>query len=134
MQPSARPDRIELRNFGLILGALFAAFFGVLPMLRHWPAIHLWPWCVAGLLWILALLQPSMLRYLHSAWTRLGWVLGWVNTRVILTLIYALLIVPLGVVMRLFGRDRMARHLDPAAASYRSIPRQRNASDMEHPY
>ena len=33
----ARPDRIELRNFGLILGALFAAFFGVLPMLRHCP-------------------------------------------------------------------------------------------------
>ena len=75
-----------------------------------------------------------MLRYLHSAWTRLGWVLGWVNTRVILTLIFALLIVPLGVVMRLFGRDRMARDLHPAAASYRSIPRQRNASDMEHPY
>ena len=133
MKPPA-VDRAELRKFGLILGGLFAAFFGVWPMLRHPPVLHLWPWCLAALLWVLALLQPSMLSYLHNGWTRLGWVLGWINTRVILTLIYVVLITPLGIAMRLFGRDRMARRFDHSLASYRSVSRQRPVTDMEHPY
>jgi hypothetical protein len=133
MKPPAA-DRAELRNFGLILGGLVAAFFGVLPMLRHRPVVHLWPWCLAALLWVLALLRPSMLSCLHNGWTRLGWVLGWVNTRVILTLIYAVLITPLGIAMRLFGRDRMARRFDRSAASYRSVSHKRPLTDMEHPY
>ena len=127
-------NRSDLRNFGLVLGSLFAAFFGIWPMFRSHPAIHVWPWCVAALLWVLALLQPSMLSYLYDGWTRLGWVLGWVNTRVILTLIYLVLITPLGMVMRLFGRDRMARRFDQGSVSYRSISRQRPVADMEHPY
>jgi hypothetical protein len=127
-------DRAELRKFGLILGGLFAAFFGVLPMLRERPTMHVWPWCLAAFLWVLALLRPSMLSYLYDGWTRLGWVLGWINTRVILTLIYVLFIAPLGIAMRLFGRDRMARRFDHAAVSYRSVSRQRSITDMEHPY
>jgi hypothetical protein len=130
----AMPDRAELRKFGLVLGSLFAAFFSVVPLLRHHPVVHLWPWVLAALLWVFALLRPSMLSYFYGAWTRLGSMLGWVNTRVILTLIYMLFIVPLGVVMRLCGRDRMARRFEPAASSYRSVARQRPAGDMEHPY
>jgi hypothetical protein len=132
--PEVAGESVELRKFGLILGALFAAVFAVIPMLRRPPAIHIWPWCVAVILSGLALLRPSMLRYLHSGWTRLGWVLGWINTRLILTLIYVILIVPLGLIMRLFGRDRMARHFEPNATTYRLISRQRPSADMEHPY
>lgn len=127
-------DPVELRKFGLVLGALFAAVFGLWPMLHgHHPA-HIWPWCLTAVLWILALLQPSMLSYLYVAWTRLGGALGWLNTRIILTAIYGLLIVPLGIVMRLCGRDRMAHHFDQAAASYRVTSRRRPAKDMEHPF
>jgi len=131
---AAHSDRTELRKFGLVLGVLFAGCFGAVPLLRHHYPPRLWPWVIAIALWILALLRPSMLSYLYVAWTRLGWVLGWLNTRIILTLIYALLIVPLGGLMRLFGRDRMARRYDPAAASYRVPSRPRPAEDMERPF
>jgi len=123
----------ELRTFGLVLGALFAAFFGVWPLLRH-RGTPLWPWIVAVILWLLALIWPAALSYLHRGWTRLGLALGWVNTRVILTLLFAISIVPVGLVMRLCGRDRMARKLDPGSASYRVPSRQRTDKDMEHPY
>ena len=75
-----------------------------------------------------------MLSCLDMAWTRLGGALGWLNTRIILTAIYGLLIVPLGIVMRLCGRDRMAHRFDQAAVSYRVISRRRPAKDMEHPF
>ena len=123
----------ELRNFGLVLGALFALFFGVWPLLKHHSSTS-WPWITAGMLWILALFCPAALSYLHRGWTRLGLALGWVNTRVILTLLFAITIVPLGLVMRLCGRDRMARRLDPGRASYRVPSRRRPDKDMERPY
>jgi hypothetical protein len=123
----------ELRTFGLMLGALFAAFFGVWPLLRH-RSTPLWPWVVAGVLWLLALIWPAALSYLHRGWTRLGLALGWVNTRVILTLLFVISIVPVGLLMRLCGRDRMARKRDPLSASYRVPSRQRPDKDMEHPY
>ncbi|MGH8337108.1 MAG: SxtJ family membrane protein [Gammaproteobacteria bacterium] len=126
--------KAELRNFGLVLGTLFAAFFGLLPLIRHHYALHIWPWCLAAVLWIVALLRPSMLSYLYVAWTRLGWALGWLNTRVILTAIYTLLIVPIGTVMRLCGRDRMGHRFDREAVSYRVASRKRPAQDLEHPF
>jgi hypothetical protein len=131
---TADTSRAELRNFGLVLGALFAAFFSLLPLLRGHHQVHLWPWCVAAVLWVLALLRPSVLSYLYSAWTRLGWAMGWLNTRIILTAIYALLIVPIGIMMRLCGRDRMGKRFDRQAPSYRVTSRRRPAKDLEHPF
>jgi hypothetical protein len=123
----------ELRSFGLVLGAMFAALFGVWALLRHRPSPS-WPWILASLLWILALICPAALRYLHRGWTRLGLALGWVNSRIILTLLFAITIVPAGLMMRLFGRDRMARKLDPDCASYRVPSQQRPDKDMERPF
>jgi len=130
---TAKAGAKELRSFGLVLGVLFAAFFGVWPLLRH-RGSPLWPWIVAGVLCLFALIWPAALSHLHRGWTRLGLALGWVNTRVILTLLFAISVVPVGLLMRLFGRDRMARKLDPASTSYRVPSRQRSDKDMEHPY
>jgi hypothetical protein len=127
-------DRAELRNFGLVLGSLFAAFFGLLPLIRRNHPVHIWPWCLAAILWILALLRPSMLSYPHVAWTRLGRGLGWLNTRVILTIIYTLLIVPIGMTMRLWGRDRMGQRFDRETSTYRISSHRRPAQDMERPF
>jgi len=52
-----RLPKSELRNFGLVMGALFVALFGVLPLLRH-RAPARWPWIVAAVLWLAALLWP----------------------------------------------------------------------------
>ncbi|HEY1850792.1 MAG TPA: SxtJ family membrane protein [Candidatus Binataceae bacterium] len=123
----------DLRIFGLVLGAMFAVFFGLIPLLRH-HATPRWPWILAGVLWLTALIWPAALSYLHRVWTRLGLALGWVNTRVILTLLFAIAIVPVGLVMRLMGRDRMARKLDPARPSYRVPSRRRPDQDMERPF
>jgi hypothetical protein len=130
---AAKAGAKELRTFGLVLGALFAAFFGVWPLLRH-RGTPLWPWILAGVLWLLALIWPSALSYLHRGWTRLGLALGWVNTRIILTLLFTVTIVPVGLAMRLFGRDRLGRKLDRQSASYRVPSRQRDGKDMERPF
>lgn len=133
MTETAQPNSRELRNFGLLLGAIFAALFGLAPMLRH-HSMRLWPWIAAAALWSLALLAPAALRHFHRGWTRLGLALGWINTRVILTLLYAIIITPLGIAMRTLGRDPMARKFEPASASYRVPAKERSHKHMERPY
>ena len=63
---------------------------------------------IAGVFLIAAAVAPSLLRPVYRGWMRVGEVLGWVNTRVILTLIFFLVVTPIGLLMRLFGRSPIA--------------------------
>jgi hypothetical protein len=122
----------ELRNFGLLTGLLFAGLFAALPLLRSRTPGR-WPWIVAAVLWLAALLWPRSLTLLYRWWTRLGQALSWFNTRAILTLIFVILITPFGFVMRVFSRDRMRRGFDPKCESYR-IPTPPQRRSMEKPF
>ena len=133
MDDAGKAGEREFRSFGLLLGALIAALFGVWPLLRS-QHTALWPWIITAVLWLAALLRPTALSYLHQGWTGLGFVLGWINTRIILTVLFAVSIVPLGLLMRLFGRDRMARKFDPKLASYRVESKLRPEKSMERPF
>ena len=130
---ATHPQPKELRHFGLLVGAIVALLFALIPMLRHHRA-PLWPWVIAIPLWLAALLVPGALRYPHRGWTRLGEMLGWLNTRIILTVLYGILIVPFGMVMRLIRRDRMGRTFDPRLESYRVPSRNRSRDQMERPF
>ena len=63
---------------------------------------------IAAALLLGAAVAPALLRPVYRAWMRLGEVLAWVNTRIILTLIFFLVVTPIGLVMRLFGRSPIA--------------------------
>ena len=57
-----------------------------------------------------------------------GW-LGAINTRIILSLMFYLLLTPIALVMKLLGRDPLQRRPDPAAPSYWRTSRR---ADREH--
>ncbi|SRR5579885_114335 len=127
-------QRAELRNFGLLTGAIFAALFGLLmPWLRHRP-FPAWPWIVCVLLVVPALIAPQALRQVFRAWTAAGRVLGWINSRLILTVVFYAIVTPAGVVMRLCGHDPMKRTFDPKCDSYRVPSRQLSPSTMDRPF
>ncbi len=130
----APPSRSELRNFGLLTGGLFAAIFGLLfPWLhaRHFP---IWPWILCVLLAGSALVAPQALKPVFRAWTALGWVLGWINSRIIMTVVFYVIVTPTGAIMRLFGSDPMGRKFDPSCASYRVSSRQAPTQSMDRPF
>ena len=128
------PNRTELRHFGLLTGALTAGIFGFfLPWLRR-NQLPTWPWIAAVALIGPALIWPASLRYVHWLWTRIGLILGWINSRIVLTILFFLVIMPMGMVMRALRRDPVARKLDPEAASYRVASRARTRESMEQPF
>lgn len=65
---------------------------------------------VVGVTLLLAgLLMTRAARAFHTVWMRLASALGYVNSRVLLTLMYYLALAPYGLVSRLAGRDPLRR-------------------------
>ena len=67
-------------------------------------AIHWWPAAASGVLGLLYFVYPLALYYPYRVWMAVASVLGWVNTRIILGLVFYLLILPIGIVMRSLGK------------------------------
>ncbi len=101
--------RTELRKFGLTVGTAFA----VLGAISWWRGHELPPrvmWTVAALLIVPGAIAPGILGPVHKGWMAFATVLGHINTRIILTVVYYLVMTPIGLVMRLF-RDPLNRSL-----------------------
>ena len=67
---------------------------------------------------VAGLLVPPAARAFHTAWMRFAVLLGHVNSRVLLTLVYYLVVTPYGVVTRLVGRDPLRRRGRAEGASH----------------
>lgn len=96
-----------LRHFGLLTGAIFACLFGLLLPWLGERAIPVWPWVVMAAFCVPALLYPRILQPVYSIWMKIGHILGWINTRIILGLLFFLLLVPVGLLMRILRQGRI---------------------------
>lgn len=125
----------DLRKFGLIMGGMFALIFGgLLPWIfdaKSWP---IWPFIVLAVFWTLALAIPESLRKVNEIWLKFGNVMGWVNSRIILGIMFFLLIFPIGLLLKIFGKDAMNRKLDKNSDSYRRVSKQRDPKHLEKPF
>lgn len=61
---------------------------------------------------------PSSLKYVYIAWMRLAFILGWVNTRLLLCLIFYIIFSLVGLLMRLLRIDLLERKLNRSCDSY----------------
>lgn len=128
------PTKKDLRSFGLIFAAGICLIFGLFfPWVFDKPTPP-WPWIVGGVSAGLGLTIPMALKPVYTVWMKIGHVLGWINTRIILGLVFFLFFFPLGFLMRLFGWDAMARKLDDSAGSYRVASKRAKPQQLEKPY
>ncbi len=107
---SAQLSPAELRRFGVTVAIPLV----LLTALGVWRGHTILPALLGGLaaaLGGLALLAPGLLSPIHTLWMGGVHALAWVNTRVLLGLVYFLIMTTTGVVMRLMGRDPLDRRL-----------------------
>ena len=122
-----QPSTKDLRQFGLLIGGVFAVI-GLWPIVFRSESPRLWAMILGGLLIIWGVIVPQSLKQVHKGWMKVGHVLGTINTKIILGIIYYLLITPMGLVMRLMGKDPMHRALAQGTDIYRIVraPRPRH--------
>ena len=123
----------QLRSFGLIVGGIFAVI-GFWPFLFREQDPRWWAVVLAGGLVVPALLFPNSLFWPYKGWMMVGQVLGWINTRIILGVVFYLIVTPIGVVRRWLGKDSMGQHLRPDLDTYRVARKPRPASHLTKQY
>lgn len=92
------------RSFGRSVGSACVVFAAVAWWRDH-PLLSTTLAVVGGVLLAFALVAPAALRVPNRIWWRFAQVLGWINTRIILSAFFFLVLTPVGIVMRLFGRN-----------------------------
>ena len=116
------PSRREMKVFS----ALFVIFFG---MVAYWVYAGSgssnaagWTFGIAAVVGIAGFFLPDLMRYVYVVWMAAVLPIGWVVSHVLLAVVFYLVVTPIGLIMRLCGRDPMHRRFDKTAATY-WIPR-----------
>ncbi len=104
------------RNFGLLFAGLFLVISGI----GFFKGSTWWVWSTAAGALFLAtgLAAPAILAPAYRWWMKFAAALGWLNTRVILTVVFLLIFAPVGLILRLFRRDLLHQRFDRRAGSY----------------
>ena len=108
--------RRDLRQFGLSVGVVLALIGGLL-LWRERPAYPYFMGTGAALMG-LGLLLPSLLKPLQKIWMGFAVIMGWFMTRLILGILFYLILTPMSLLMRLFGKRFLDLRIDPALGSY----------------
>ncbi len=107
----------DLRQFGIALASILTVF-GAFHFLKHRIIFAQW-FCGVGLIVLcLGLLASRMLKYVYAVFLKAAHVIGWFNTRVILIVIYSLLVTPIAIMMKIFGKDPLNRKICKNESSY----------------
>lgn len=123
----------QLRSFGLLMGGILG-FIGLWPLLFRGDVPHVWVAGTAFLFAALGLVIPRSLSPVFRLWMRIGAILGWINTRIILAIGFYGLFTPIGIVMRMMGKDPLHRAFDSQMPSYRVLRTPRHCKHMSRQY
>lgn len=111
-----KTEKRKLREFGITVGVAF----GVLASLLFWRGKdHYIYFAVlsAGFL-VAGLVAARLLKPVHKAWMAGAMGMGWVMTRVILTILFYLVFTPIGRISQVFGKTFLRIDLDESLDTY----------------
>jgi hypothetical protein len=127
----------ELRKFGVITGILIILLVGTLlpwiwgQQILEWQKVT---GTIGSVFIMWGLIHPSSLIFVYKPWMTVAEKIGWFNTRIIMALIFYVMFVPLGLIMRVAGYDPLKIKLSPSDDSYRILKESQSKDHMETPY
>lgn len=103
-------------------GPLFALFGGLIGALAFWkfeaPGIAQAIWISTAATIVLYNLIPPLRKPIYTGWLALVFPIGWIVSHLLLTIVFYLVVFPIGLLMRLLRYDALGRTFSPEAKSY----------------
>ena len=94
-----------LRDFGILLGIAFPFLIGWIFPIIYGHDFKLWTLCIGIPSLIIGIIYPKLLYYPYRIWIKIGDILGYINSHVILGIVFFIVLLPISIVMKLFGYD-----------------------------
>jgi len=126
MDTSKFKDRTEWRKFGIGL-SIILVILGTIQWITG-SSLFLLAYLPAGIVFVSGLLFPVILKPLFILFSYIGFALGWVMTRVILSALFFLVFTPIGLLSRLVGKRYLQMGLGADETTYWKTHRERTAS------
>ena len=108
------------RSFGRVF-TVFFLLVGLLPTLRHEP-VRVWAVAVSGFFLLITLVRPTLLSGASKLWMKFSLMLSRIMNPLVIALMYYVVFVPVGLILRALGKDMLRLKADRNALSY-WIPR-----------
>lgn len=104
------------RSFGLVFAGVFVVI-ALFPLLGGRP-VRLWSLIVAAAFVAIALLRPGLLAPANRLWLAFGLLLHRVTSPLVLGMLFFLVFTPMGLLMRMLGKDLLRLRGNGSAPSY----------------
>jgi len=112
------PTRKDLTWFGALF-AVFAGVFGGLVWWRWDTQVGAYTiWGIGAAVTLIYVAVPQSRRWIYLGWNYAVFPIGWTVTHLMLAGVYYLAFTPVGLIMRMVGRDPMQRKLDREGSTY----------------
>ena len=116
MDKSKFNDKKEWRNFGIGISIILS----IMAVIQWYidSELYLYIILTAVIILLSGLIVPIILRPLFILFSYLGFILGWIMTRIILIILFYLIFTPIGLLMRLFGKKLLDTSFDKKKESF----------------
>jgi len=93
-----------LRKFGITL-AVILAIIGTIQLLKGHTKIYPWLYSIGVISIVLGIFIPAWLNPIHFAFKKIGCAVGALFTGLILVIVFYIVLTPIGLIARLFGKN-----------------------------
>ena len=111
-----KSEKSDLRKFGITIGVILLIIAGFLFWKEKESFQILLTFGVT--LCILGIAIPIILKPIYWVWMIFATILGWIMTRVILSLLFYIVFTPIGLILRFFGKQFLELRWDKSKESY----------------
>ena len=112
----------KLREFGILIGFIFPILIGWILPTYFGHDFRVWTLWIGIPFFLIGILNPDLLFYPYKIWMKIGFVMGFVNSRIILFLIFLLVLQPIALFMKFIGYDPLRTKKDKKR-SFRELKR-----------
>lgn len=107
----------KLREFGILFAIVFS-IIGTIFFLKHNVFVSDWLFGFGGAFLVCGLFMPLTLKYFFIGWMAFAFTLGYINSNILLSIFFLLILTPVSLLIRLTGKDLLSLKLKRENETY----------------